>query len=180
MNKRIIYVLIAALIIGGFFIINSQINKSTTTKQVQLKQLVDQKSNDVNFDLQKAKAKAEAEAAEAAALKVEAKKLKDIAAAEMKAAQEKAAAEMKAVEEQAKIQAANLKAQMQELIAKAKEYLQNADYENAIKTAKEVLAKFDANSEEAKGIIAAAQEKLKAMAQEKLGDVTDSLGSFGQ
>lgn len=70
------------------------------------------------------------------------------------------------------------------LIAKAKTLLDQGKFKEAIATAQDVLTNYDSDSQEAKGIIAKAKEKLKAMATEKAegikGDITDKLKGFGQ
>ncbi len=84
------------------------------------------------------------------------------------------------IKTQAKVQADDVKSKIKELIAKAKEYLNQGQYEKAVSVAKEILSKFDANSKEAKDILATATAKIKEMAQEKMGDVKNKLPAFGK
>jgi Flp pilus assembly protein TadD len=85
---------------------------------------------------------------------------------------------------------------IKELIAKAKALLDQGKFKEAIASAQDVLTNYDSDSQEAKGIIATAKEKLKAMVTEKAkedlgatttekaeglkGDITDKLKGFGQ
>jgi Flp pilus assembly protein TadD len=82
------------------------------------------------------------------------------------------------------------------LIAKAKTLLDQGKFKEAIVPAQDVLTNYDSDSQEAKGIIAKAKEKLKAMVTEKTkeelettatekaeglkGDITDKLKGFGK
>ncbi|MHC4267096.1 MAG: hypothetical protein ACYSTS_01400 [Planctomycetota bacterium] len=56
-------------------------------------------------------------------------------------------------------------ATINELIAKANSLLEQGKFNEAIVPAQDVLDNYDSDSQEAKGIIAKAQEKLKAMAE---------------
>jgi hypothetical protein len=71
--------------------------------------------------------------------------------------------------ENAKSEAALMKekteATVNELIAKANSLLEQGKFNEAIVPAQNVLNNYDSDSEEAKGIIAKAKEKLKAMAE---------------
>ena len=85
---------------------------------------------------------------------------------------------------------------IKDLIAKAKTLLDQGKFKEAIASAQDVLTNYDSDSQEAKGIIAKAKEKLKAMVTEKAkedleatttekaeglkGEITDKLKSFGQ
>ena len=71
--------------------------------------------------------------------------------------------------EKAKSEAERMKektaATVNELIAKANSLLEQGKFNEAIVPAQNVLNNYDSDSEEAKGIIAKAKEKLKAMAE---------------
>ncbi len=85
---------------------------------------------------------------------------------------------------------------IKELIDKAKTLLDQGKFKEAIVPAQDVLTNYDSDSQEAKGIIAKAKEKLKAMVTEKAkedlgagttekaedlkGDITDKLKGFGK
>ncbi len=112
----------------------------------------------------------------------------------------KQAEEMAAIIEQAKSKAESMKDEtasiIKELITKANTLLDQGKFKEAIVPAQDVLTNYDSNSQEAKGIIAKAKEKLKAMATEKTkeeiettatekveglkGDITDKLKGFGK
>ncbi|MCB9747438.1 MAG: hypothetical protein H6755_03425 [Candidatus Omnitrophica bacterium] len=72
---------------------------------------------------------------------------------------------------------------LKELIEKAKNFLADGNYEEALSAAQSALA-IDSNSQEAKDIIAQAKEKIQAMAGEKLNDLKTGIGDkfkgFGQ
>lgn len=69
--------------------------------------------------------------------------------------------------------------QTQDLLARAKQYLDEGKLDEAISMAQEVL-KFDPANVDAKNIIEMAKEKLKAMAQQKAGDVKSGvMGALG-
>jgi len=113
---------------------------------------------------------------------------------------EEIAAEGSKVIEQAKSKAESMKEKtasiIKELIAKARTLLDQGKFKEAIVPAQDVLTNYDSDSQEAKGIIAKAKEKLKAMATEKAkeelettatekaeglkGNITDKLKGFGK
>ncbi len=85
---------------------------------------------------------------------------------------------------------------IKDLIAKAKAFFEQGEYEKAITTSQDVLNNYDSDSQEAKGIITQAKEKLKELVTEKAkeglgttdtekvedleGGVMDKLKSFGK
>jgi hypothetical protein len=85
---------------------------------------------------------------------------------------------------------------IKELITRANTLLDQGKFKEAIVPAQDVLTNYDSDSQEAKGIIAKAKEKLKAMVTEKTkeevettatekveglkGDITDKLKGFGK
>lgn len=85
---------------------------------------------------------------------------------------------------------------IKELITKANTLLDQGKFKEAIVPVQDVLTNYDSDSQEAKGIIAKAKEKLKAMVTEKTkeelettatekvedlkGDITDKLKGFGK
>ncbi len=75
---------------------------------------------------------------------------------------------------------------IKELIAKARALLDQGKFKEAIVPAQDVLTNYDSDSQEAKGIIAKAKEKLEAMVTdtEKVedikGEITDKLKGFGK
>ncbi len=96
---------------------------------------------------------------------------------------EKAAAETEKAQQQAQAQADSLQVKIKELIAKAKSYLQDGNYDQAIKVAQQVLTNFDPSSSEAKSIIQQAKDGLAKLAQEKMsqdpaGAVQGAVGSM--
>lgn len=113
---------------------------------------------------------------------------------------EKIKAEGSKIIEQAKSKAESMKDDtasiIKGLIAKAKTLLDQGKFKEAIVPAQDVLTNYDSDSQEAKGIIAKAKEKLKAMVTEKTkeeleatttekveglkGDLTDKLKGFGK
>ena len=123
---------------------------------------------------------------------------------QIKESMAKQAEEIKAegskITEQAKSEAESTKDEtasiIKELIAKARALLDQGKFKEAIVPAQDVLTNYDSDSQEAKGIIAKAKEKLEAMATEKSkeelettatekveghkGDITDKLKGFGK
>ena len=113
---------------------------------------------------------------------------------------EEMAAEGSKIIDQAKSEAESAKDKtasiIKELIAKAKTLLDQGKFKEAIASAQDVLTNHDSDSQEAKGIIAKAKEKLKAMVTEKAkedlgagttekaeglkGEITDKLKGFGK
>jgi len=83
---------------------------------------------------------------------------------------DKAAAETDKAQQQAQAQADSLQAKIKDLIAKAKAYLDDGNYEQAIKIAQQVLTNFDPGSSEARGIVQQAKDGLKKLAQKKLSE----------
>ena len=57
--------------------------------------------------------------------------------------------------------------------------LDSQKYEEAIKIAQQVLSTLDPNSGAAKTIIEKAQTAMKNMAEQKMGDVKNAIGSLG-
>ncbi|MCP4269554.1 MAG: hypothetical protein GY777_28950 [Candidatus Brocadiaceae bacterium] len=68
-------------------------------------------------------------------------------------------------------------ATVKELIAKANSLLGQGKFNEAIVPAQSVLTNYDSDSEEAKGIIAKAKEKLKAMAEAVAEKAKEQLGT---
>ena len=77
------------------------------------------------------------------------------------------------------------------LIQQANAFINSKNFEEAISTAKYVLANLDQNSSQAKSILQRAQEELKKLAEQKLGevkadankamdDVKNKLGNLGK
>ncbi len=113
---------------------------------------------------------------------------------------EEMAAEGSKIIDQARSEAESMKEKtasiIKELIAKARALLDQGKFKEAIVPAQEVFTNYDSDSQEAKGIIAKAKEKLKAMVTEKTkeevettatekveglkGDITDKLKGFGK
>ncbi len=73
---------------------------------------------------------------------------------------------------------------VKELVVKAKDFLNDGKYEEAMKVAQNILSNFDSESTEAKGIIEQAKIKVKEAAQAKLEiaqkDLVNKIPSFGQ
>ncbi len=125
-------------------------------------------------------------------------------ASQIKESMEEQAEEIEAegskIVEQVKSKAESMKDESasitKELITKANTLLDQGKYKEAIATSQDVLTNYDSDSQEAKGIIAKAKEKLEAMvteitkeeldtsATEKVeglkGDMTDKLKLFGE
>ena len=76
---------------------------------------------------------------------------------------------MKTVEEQAKY-----------LVGQANAFLNSQNFDQAVQTAKYVLANVDANSQDAKSILEKATAEMKRMAQQKVEEMKKSMGSFGK
>ena len=57
------------------------------------------------------------------------------------------------------------------LVQQANSFINSKNFEDAISTAKYILANLDQNSSEAKSILQRAQEELKKLAEQKLGEV---------
>jgi len=78
----------------------------------------------------------------------------------------------------------DVQAQAQYLIKEANAFLNSQQFDQAINTAKYVLANLDKNSQEAQSIIEQAQAKLKALAEQKVDEaassVKNALGGLGQ
>ena len=74
----------------------------------------------------------------------------------------------------------SVEAQAQYLVSQANAFVNSQKFDEAIQSAKYVLANLDANSQEAKSVIEKATEQLKQMAQEKAAAVQKSLGKIGQ
>lgn len=75
---------------------------------------------------------------------------------------------------------ATVEAQAQYLVAQANGFINSDQFDEAIKTARYVLSNLDSNSTAAQDIIAKAQAELKKIADQKLQEVKEKLGSFGQ
>jgi len=79
--------------------------------------------------------------------------------------------------------ASDLAKKAQTLLAQAKKYLDEGKFEEAISVAQNVLS-FDPKNIDAQKIIDAAKAKLKALAEQKAGEVKsglmNTLGTFGQ
>ncbi len=68
-------------------------------------------------------------------------------------------------------------ATIKELIAKANSLLEQGKFKDALVPAQDVLDNYDRDSKEAKGIIAKAKEKLKAMAEAVAEKAKEQLGT---
>lgn len=87
---------------------------------------------------------------------------------------------LQTVEEQAKY-----------LVSEANAFINSKKFEEAVATAKYILAELDGNSQEAKSILERAQEELKKLAEQKaaelkigadqaIDDMKDKVSSFGK
>ena len=65
------------------------------------------------------------------------------------------------------------------LISQANAFVNSQKFDEAIKSAKYVLANLDANSQEAKSIVERATAEIKKMAEAKAGELKQKLGSLG-
>ncbi len=78
----------------------------------------------------------------------------------------------------------DVKAQADYLIKEANAFLNSQQFDQAVNTAKYVLANLDKESQQAKSIIEQAQAKLAALAQQKVDEaasgVKNALGGLGQ
>ena len=125
-------------------------------------------------------------------------------ASQIKESMAKQAEEIKAegskIIEQARSEAESMKEKtasiIKELITRANTLLDQGKFKEAIVLAQDVLTNYDSDSQEAKGIIAKAKEKLEAMVTEKTkeevettatekveglkGDITNKLKGFGK
>lgn len=71
-------------------------------------------------------------------------------------------------------------AQVKYLVKEANAFINSAQFDEAINTAKYILNELDAQSIEAKNIIEKAQAELTKIAEEKMAEAKSALGSFGQ
>ena len=79
------------------------------------------------------------------------------------------AKQMKTVEEQANY-----------LVGQANAFVNSKNFDEAINTAKYVLANLDSNSQAAKDIVTKATEEMKKAAMGAVDDMKNKLGSFGK
>jgi len=94
------------------------------------------------------------------------------------AQQPKAANSQEAIEQAKALETAE--AQAKYLISQANAFVNSKDFDQAIQTAKYVLANLDSESKEAQSIIEKATTQLKKMAEEKAAEMKKSLSSMGQ
>ncbi len=95
--------------------------------------------------------------------------------ADMDSVMDEAQTEAEAAQDKLKSQAEALNTEIEEHIAKAKDLLNNGDYEGAMKIAQNILSNLDGNSSEAQSIIAQAKKKIQELAQAKLNSVKEDL-----
>ena len=75
---------------------------------------------------------------------------------------------------------ATVEAQAQFLVGQANSFVNSENFDEAIKTAKYILSKLDAQSPEAQSIIEKAKTEIKKLADAKLAEAKDKLGSLGK
>ena len=92
--------------------------------------------------------------------------------------QPKAADSQQAIEQSKSM--GTVEAQTKYLIDQANAFVNSKDFDQAIQTAKHVLANLDTNSMEAKSVIEKATEEMKKMAQQKAEELKKSLGALGK
>ena len=80
--------------------------------------------------------------------------------------------------EQSKSQG-SVDAQAKYLVSEANAFVNSQKFDEAIATAKYVLANLDANSQEAKSVIEKATAELKAMAEQKAQELKNKLNNIG-
>ena len=92
--------------------------------------------------------------------------------------QSKAANAQQAIDQSKSMKTADEQAKY--LVGQANAFVNNKNFDQAIQTAKYVLANLNANSQEAKGILEKAAEDMKKMAQQKAEEMKKSLGNLGK
>ena len=70
--------------------------------------------------------------------------------------------------------------QVNYLVGQANGFVNSKSFDEAINTAKYILANLDSNSQAAQGIVTKATEEMKKAAMGAMDDVTKKLGSFGK
>jgi len=73
----------------------------------------------------------------------------------------------------------DVQAQAQYLVGEANAFVNSQKFDEAIVTAKYVLANLDANSQEAKSVLEQATAEIKKMAEQKAGELKNKLESMG-
>lgn len=66
------------------------------------------------------------------------------------------------------------------LVSQANAFMNSKNFDEAVQTARYVLANLDANSQEAKSIIEKAAAELKKVAEQKAEELKKSLGGLGK
>ena len=66
------------------------------------------------------------------------------------------------------------------LVSQANAFVNSKNFDEAIQTAKYILANLDTNSAEAKSIIEKATAEVKKIAEQKAEELKKSIGSFGK
>ncbi len=92
--------------------------------------------------------------------------------------QPKSASASQAIEQSKALQTTD--AQAKYLIDQANAFVNSKNFDEAIQTAKYVLANLDANSAEAKSILEKAAAEMKKVALQKAEEVKKSLGGLGK
>jgi len=151
--------------------------RTETSQGMDLTQTADK----VQADLQKAKQEAEKVAEQA---RIEAEKAKEQARIDAQKAEEQARMEAEKAAEQAKTQVEDKVALAKDILAQAKELLENGQLEAAIKRAQLVLDEYDPNSSIALNIINTAQNELKRKVEGQAAAVQEGvqgvIGGMGQ
>lgn len=88
--------------------------------------------------------------------------------------QQPKAADSKAAIEQAKVME-TVEEKTKYLVSEANAFVNNKNFDEAVKTAKYVLSNLDAESQEAKSIIEKATAEIKKMAEQKAEELKKSL-----
>src|SRR5437879_4060932 len=94
------------------------------------------------------------------------------------AQQKPAASSQEAIQQSKQLKTADEQAKY--LVGQANSFINSQKFDEAIQTAKYVLANLDSNSVEAKSILEKANAQLKDSANKAMGDVKNKLGTFGK
>jgi membrane protein involved in colicin uptake len=165
MNRRMVVLLIFLLVLVGIIIIGKQREEAIRIEQVERKAANELRR--VAAEAQKARQRA---LEETRRIEAEAQRAKQEALEKARRAEEEAQKAKEMAEETVKQKAAEIQADINDLVAQATAFLDSGEYQKAIDIAQKILG-LDPSSSEANSII----ERATAMLKEVTGEAAETL-----
>ncbi|MBN1869220.1 MAG: hypothetical protein JW847_01410 [Candidatus Omnitrophica bacterium] len=169
MNKRAVILLIFLLVLIGIIIIGKQREQA-----IQLEQVETQAANELRRVAAEAQKARETALIETRRIEAEAERAKQEAIEKARIAEEEAQRAREMAVDAVKQKADEIQAKINELAAQSTALLDGGEYQKAIDMAQQILT-LDPNSPEGQSIIERATAKLKEIAAQQIGTLTEGV-----